>query len=611
MQVLKGAQSEAGPERPQGKEDVQSVYGLILEQARDGIVVQDIEARIEWANPACEDMYGWSLADMRGRKPQDFILPPSERPDKEAIDSFRYDPESPLFRRYQLNRNVRRNGDVFWNQQSFALLDLGPEPDQKKVVVTCRDVTDQVNTEMALRQVQVDLKRSAHHDDLTGLANRKKLEDYLGSKLVTDHIARGEIGVLVIDVDKFKDINDTLGHGAGDATLVYVARAMQAQCGPGDLACRTGGDEFLLICLQPGDKVALIERANAVLEALGQPLAWDEQTIRIGASIGVSMPERRADTGEALIQRADQALYSAKARGRGQVVCYTPHLGQVQKAQQELARDLREALATEQFEIFLQPQLRLSDRRICGCEALVRWRHPRRGLLLPSAFLPAADGLGILADIDYMSMSMALDALVALHQAGFGHMTMSINVSASILADVNYPGLLDWGLQSRGLRPEHICIEVLETTILDGSGHDIVTAVERLKRLGVRVALDDFGTGYAGLSHMATFEIDAIKLDRSMIARLDSDPRNRVIVRAIIRLCTLLEMQVVAEGVETEDQLEILRRANCPVIQGFGLARPMPLADLVVWMSKHDPLPKTKPFGVTPTAVQPPIRTLR
>ena len=301
MQVLHGVQSKARPDRSEGTEAVQSVYGLILEQARDGIVVQDIEARIEWVNPACEEMYGWSLEEMRGRKPQDFILPTSERPDREALENFRYDPQSALFRRYQLSRNVRRNGQVFWKQQSFALLDIGPGPHLKKVVVTCRDVTDQVNTEMALRQIQVDLKRSAHHDDLTGRANRKKLEDYLGSKFVTDHIAQGKIGILVIDIDKFKDINDTLGHGAGDSTLRHVAQALETHCAPGDLACRTGGDEFLLICLEPGDKAALIERANAVLETLAKPLTWDEQKIRIGASIGACLPERLSDTGEALI----------------------------------------------------------------------------------------------------------------------------------------------------------------------------------------------------------------------------------------------------------------------------------------------------------------------
>jgi EAL domain-containing protein (putative c-di-GMP-specific phosphodiesterase class I) len=220
--------------------------------------------------------------------------------------------------------------------------------------------------------------------------------------------------------------------------------------------------------------------------------------------------------------------------------------------------------------------------------------------------------LGLLAEIDYLSMTMALDALRTLIEAGFGHLTMSINVSAAILADINYPGLLDWALQSRGLRPDQICVEVLETTILDGSGADVVSAVARLKRLGVRVALDDFGTGYAGLAHMASFEVDAIKLDRSMIARLDHDPRNRVIVRAIIRLCRLLDMSVVAEGVETADQLAILRRAHCPVIQGFGLARPMPLDVLIDWLAANDPLPATAPFGavIGASAAQEPPRLI-
>jgi EAL domain-containing protein (putative c-di-GMP-specific phosphodiesterase class I) len=298
-----------------------------------------------------------------------------------------------------------------------------------------------------------------------------------------------------------------------------------------------------------------------------------------------------------MIQHADTALYAAKARGRGRVMQYTADLGQAQRARQTLVRDLREAVACDQFEIHLQPQLCLNSGRIRGCEALIRWRHPRRGLLAPAAFLEAADGLGLLAEIDYLSMTMALDALRTLIEAGFGHLTMSINVSAAILADINYPGLLDWALQSRGLRPDQICVEVLETTILDGSGADVVSAVARLKRLGVRVALDDFGTGYAGLAHMASFEVDAIKLDRSMIARLDHDPRNRVIVRAIIRLCRLLDMSVVAEGVETADQLAILRRAHCPVIQGFGLARPMPLDVLIDWLAANDPLPATAPFG--------------
>ncbi len=179
---------------------------------------------------------------------------------------------------------------------------------------------------------------------------------------------------------------------------------------------------------------------------------------------------------------------------------------------------------------------------------------------------------------------------------------MSINVSSSILADVNYPGLLDWGLQSRGISPSCICVEILETTILDDSTLDVVTAIDRLKRLGVRVALDDFGTGYAGLAHMSAFDIDAIKLDRSMIARLENDPRNRIIIRSIIRLGMLLNMKVVAEGVETQGQLEILRRAQCPLIQGYGLARPMPVAATIEWMEVNSEPQSQLQFGTSSQA---------
>jgi EAL domain-containing protein (putative c-di-GMP-specific phosphodiesterase class I) len=289
-----------------------------------------------------------------------------------------------------------------------------------------------------------------------------------------------------------------------------------------------------------------------------------------------------------MIQRAEMALGISKARGRGRVVHYTDDMGRAQRRRQQLAQDLEDALRTDQFEVHLQPQLRLSDDVITGCEALIRWRHPRRGLLCPSAFMEMADQMGLMADLDRVSMTKALDALRALHKAGFDRLTMSINVSAAMLADPGYPDLLARAVKSRGLRPDCVCVEVLETTILDGSGPDVETAIQRLKGFGMRVALDDFGTGYAGIAHMASLEVDAIKLDRSMIARLDHDARSRVIVRGIIRLCRQLQMTVVAEGVETIMQMAMLRRAGCPVIQGFGLARPMPPAALPDWLAEPE-----------------------
>lgn len=209
--------------------NAKALFGLVLDYTRDAIVVQDIEGHVEWINPAAEAMFGWFLHEVQGKKPHGFILPHDLRPAPKETETFRYDLKSDLFGRYHLAEHQRRAGSRFWNQQNFSVITLSPGDDQKKIVITCRDVTDQVTTEAELRRVQVDLQHAAYHDDLTGLANRKRLTEYLASDMVDGHIRRQEIGVLQVDVDKFKEINDTLGHAAGDATLVHVAQALRKQ----------------------------------------------------------------------------------------------------------------------------------------------------------------------------------------------------------------------------------------------------------------------------------------------------------------------------------------------------------------------------------------------
>ncbi|MFX0544946.1 putative bifunctional diguanylate cyclase/phosphodiesterase [Roseovarius sp. S1116L3] len=576
--------------------------GLILDHTRDGIVLLDIFGRILWMNPALERMLGWTLAEVRGRNPAELITPPEARPGPAALAQFRYDPGSSLFRKHRVTRHMRRDGTLFWNQQSHALIDLGPGDTQKMVVVTCRDISDEVRVQMALQRMTEDLDHAAHHDDLTGLANRKRLSDFLASPPARTSLRAGVMGVLQLDLDRFKDINDTMGHAAGDAVLRHVAAALANTAEERDLPCRTGGDEFLVVCLDIGDRTRLMRRAQAVLDAATRPLAWQDQIILPGISVGASMPGAGSDVidGEALIRQADQALYSAKDRGRGRAVLYTPELGRRHRDGQRLAHDLKLAVEQGQFCVHLQPIAHLAQSRVTGCEALLRWRHPGRGMLAPAAFLPAAEQAGLLSEIDYHAMNAALDALSELRAQGFPDLVMSLNVSSSILADADYPALLDWGLQSRGLPPQAVCVEILEMTMMTRGTLDVTGAVTALRRLGVRVALDDFGTGYAGLAHMSAAPIDAIKLDRTMICRLGHDARARVITRSIIRLCALLGVDVIAAGVETQDQLDILRRAKCPQVQGYGLARPMPLPDLSGWLRAHTPFaaPITMPRGL-------------
>ncbi len=586
--------------------------GLILDHARDGIALLDIRGRVLWMNPALEQMLGWPLDLMRGRNPAELIALPDDRPTPDQLARFRYSPGSSLFDNFRVTRHMRRDGTRFWNQQSHALIDMGQAESQKMVVVTCRDITEQMHIQTALAQVRDDLEQAAYHDDLTGLGNRKKLSRYLASAPVRTSIEAGRIGVLQLDLDKFKQINDTLGHAAGDTVLRHVARTLADCTGPGDLLCRTGGDEFLLMCLDIPDTACLMRRAEAVLNAAGKPLDWKDQTLAPGISVGASMctggPAARSAPpdqcgGEVLIRQADQALYAAKEGGRGRAVLYTDALGAQYRAERQLARDLVCAIEQGQFTVNLQPILNLALGRITGCEALLRWQHPTRGLLAPADFMQAAEQAQLLSQIDYLAMNAALDALATLRAQGFDDLCLSLNVSGSMLEDADYPALLDWGLQSRGLPPACICVEIRETAIMAHGAVDAATAaVARLRRLGVRVALDDFGTGYAGLAHMSSIQLDTIKLDRSMIHRLEHDPRARVITRAVVHLCALLGIQVVAEGVETQGQLDILHRAKCPQVQGYGIARPMPLDQMVAWLRTNRVLraPVTLPIPVNP-----------
>ncbi len=556
---------------------------MMIAHARDGMLLQDLNGRILAVNPAYEEMFGYAEGELIGRHPLEFAVPENQRPDAETLAAFRYDPGAPQFSDYEIIENQRADGTTFWNQLSFGLISAEETGTEPMVVVSCRDITMQVSTEHALRDAKSQIEYGANHDDLTGLANRKRLLEYLGSDIVSALMQRGSVGLLQVDLHNFRSINDTLGHAAGDAVLRHIAGHLRAIAKGGNLACRTGGDEFVLVLLNVPAPEALMIAAKTLAGRISEPLIWEDHPIHMSVTIGASISAPEID-GDTLMQQAELALYRAKAAGTEPVLLYSEELGRTLASRQQQIVDLRTALDEKQFVVYLQPQLDLRRGEVIGFEALIRWKHPERGILAPGAFLAAAEQANILADIDYVSMNHSLDALAMLRRAGFTDMKMSINVSGSILGDINYPSLLDWAIQSRDIPVESVCVEILETTILENGDMDISSAVEKLSAMGIEVALDDFGTGYAGLAHMAKLKVDTIKLDRSMIMRLDRDPRNKTIIRAITELCADLGVNVVAEGVETQEQLDLLMQIDCPVIQGYGLARPMPLADVEGWL---------------------------
>lgn len=573
---------------------------LIADHARDGLILQDIRGRIEWANPAYLRMFGRSLSSMVGQNPLSFCLPPDMRPPDAEIAAFRYEPDKGLSERYEIIENIRSNGEHFWNQLSFGVVRIGEGEENTKIIVSCRDVTDQVDTEQALRQAKVEIEHAATHDDLTGLANRKLLKSYLCTPEVLRCLRKGRAGILQLDVDHFKKINDRLGHNAGDAALIHVARQMSLHSGDaGNLACRTGGDEFQLVFLNVESRDDMLISARKLTQAIAEPIHFDGQEIRVSVSIGMALAPPGTDDGLELVKRADQALYQVKHSGRGVPMIFNETLGLRLRERDQLVADLRVALTDGQMQLYYQPQLDLEDNHLVGVEALIRWNHPQRGLLAPAAFLEAAELNHVLTDIDDIAANSALDALATLTEQGFETLKMSINVSGQTLNKPNYPNLLDWTIQERGIDPSRVCIEILETVILRNRDSSTVRAIEALKQLGVGIALDDFGTGYAGLAQLSQFDIDYVKLDRSMIAQLDHSRRNRKIISAIVNLCRDLDIHVVAEGVETARQLQVLRLARCPVIQGYGLARPMPFDRLLPWLRAFQT--KAAPFVIAGT----------
>ncbi|MEM9910558.1 MAG: bifunctional diguanylate cyclase/phosphodiesterase [Pseudomonadota bacterium] len=550
------------------------IWGLRAETSNEALVLMTPRGTVSWFNDCAARLF--SL--VAGGDARVALMPSAGRG--------WLDRDSALFKGLHLI-NCGENDNLVWLLQDFTRIEY-----EKKTVIAVTTQNISVPLTAALisddfkAEHEARLKHAAYHDDLTGLANRRHLKRYMETAEFQDAMARRTVGALLLDVDKFKEINDTLGHAAGDALLVHMARTLEKVLGPNDVACRTGGDEYVVFCIGPSNQEALLTRAELILRYAAEDLIWKGQPVRIGTSIGASLCSDGDETGEDLLHHADQALYAAKSMGRGRVVFFTPQIGQLQRAQNQMARELRVAVSEKQFEVLLQPQHNLDKDTISGCEALLRWNHPRLGQIAPGDFFDIARRAGVLSELDYHAMELSLDALKALDTAGFSDLFMAINVSAEILADADYPGLLDWAVQSRGLRPERICIEVNEMAINGKGAEAMKSAIERLKDFGARVALDDFGTGYSGLSHMSDCGVDTIKLDRSIIARLESEHRSRAILKSIVDLCYKLGTDVIAEGVETNAQREILKLVGCPHIQGYSVARPMSVSATIDWLSQ-------------------------
>lgn len=555
----------------------------IARHASDGLLIQDIEGRIQWSNPAYSRLTGYSAEELRGRKPQELLLPAEERLDPQDVETFRYDVQSGILDEFEIVRNVRKNGENFWNQLGFAVVhgEHGKDP---RIIVMARDVTEQIEREAALKRAKEALQLRAETDVLTSLPNRMRLNSFLQRALETAETSDNEVGLVHVDLDRFKEVNDTLGHAAGDAVLVHAATVMTARMRREDLVCRFGGDEFIIVC--PGiksfdDLTGIIDR---VLDDFREPIDWGGHKIQVGASIGVAISGRGNRRREELMRQADLALYEVKNNGRNGIRLFTPELGAVISERNALSAALSRAIPSKQLDIALQPQFDLQTARVKAFEILIRWAHPKRGTLLPEDFLEVAKSSGLLADIDMIAVRRGLSALSQLHKAGHTEIGISLNVSAQSLWTKTFVDNLKWEVERNGLMPTDVSLEIAESFFFDEPEELSGNVISELGNAGFRIVLDNFGIGHSGLGNLARLDIDGVKIDRSLLRGIPDDKTSLTVVKSIYSLCGELGLFVIAEGVEKYDQAEKLSLMGGGLLQGNGISIPMQLEQALNWL---------------------------
>ncbi|HEX5333550.1 MAG TPA: EAL domain-containing protein [Cellulomonas sp.] len=431
----------------------------------------------------------------------------------------------------------------------------------------------------------------ASHDSLTGLSNRDRLYTQLEHTFAAAHrTASSGPGLVLLDLDHFKDINDTLGHPVGDRLLQQVAERLVLALGDDDLASRLGGDEFAVVV--DGDLAATQTVAQALLASLEAPMRVGEVELLVRASAGVAVAPEHGDDAEALMKNADIALYQAKL-DRDRISTYSPEYDVNTLERLQLLADLRTALDTGQLDVAYQPQVSLISRRMVGLEALIRWQHPTRGAVPPESFIPLAENSGMIAELTAFVLDAALGQLAALRTAGH-ELRMAVNLSARHLSDLALPRQVAEALTRHGIPPAMLVLEVTETGILaDPARVDAV--IGTLRELGVAIAVDDYGTGHASLSYLKTLEVDELKIDKSFVVDMGRDTHDFIIVRSTIALALDLGLRVIAEGIEDEETAVALRALGCGVGQGYHLGRPTTPDQILLRLDDERSLAASRP----------------
>ena len=538
-------------------------WRALLANSSDLIAVLDNRGRVTYASPSVERLLGIPPKRVLDMAVFELVHPDDlERAGAILLELIESEgPSDPIEMRV-------RHVDGDYRSIEAVANNMLEDPSIGGIVINVRDVTERKRAEEALA-------RQATTDSLTGLPNRATLLEHMATALTHSEQTGMLTAVLLLDIDHFKLVNDSLGHSAGDELLIAIGDRLRSVLRAGDSAARLGGDEFALCCQNVESYDEAAEIADRLAEALAEPMALDDQDMPVTASVGITCACDASRTPQDLLRDADVAMYRAKERGRARAEVFVPIMRAKARARLEQQVDVRRALIAGQFRMTYQPVIRLDTNKLAGAEALLRWAHPRRGLVLPGEFIPAAEETGLSESLGTWALAESIAEAAAWTHGTPTRMGVSVNLSPRQLASGRLPALIRTALELNPLKPRDLCLEITESLLVE-EPDEAEKMLKELADLGVRIAIDDFGTGYSSLAYLKRFPVDILKIDQSFISGIEFESENRAIVETIIGLAANLDLRVIAEGVETPEQLKIVRDLGCHYAQGFYIGHPVP-----------------------------------
>lgn len=547
------------------------IIDTIFNSVEEGIMIADTKSRIIHVNPAFEFVTGYTYEEAVGQR-------------SSLLNSGIHDQEFYTKMWATIREHGKWSGEI-WNRRKTG--DIYPEwltivaihNEQGDIVNYCgifEDISAQKNAEN-------EIERRKYTDTLTGVANRYAYLQRMETLLQSSANREYHHAVLFLDLDRFKQVNDTLGHSVADEMLISVTQRIQSVLKNKDIVARYGGDEFIITITNIHHMQEAVQVAEKIVHLLSEPLPIDEQNIYISTSMGISLYPEDGTMLETLVKKADQAMYYAKQNGRNQFAFYFDDLKIDSKRVLLLDNELRKAIKQNDFTLNFQPKISLEDKTVIGMEALIRWTNDQLGFVSPAEFIPYAEETGLIIPMSECVFRLACEAHLRLREEMDNVLPIAINISSIHFHQSDFIDTVKMIFEAYNCSPQDFELELTERTVMNNE-RDSIRKLVQLKNMGFKLSIDDFGTGYSSLSYLVQFPLDYLKIDRSFIQYITSIADKQAVVDAIIQMAHRLHMKVIAEGVEQKDQVKLLEKLGCDMIQGYYYAKPMPLDEFVAFL---------------------------